>query len=214
MILRDKDKEIIRYIEKYNFITIAQAYDLWFFHRRYGYDSARKRLNQMVESGYLNQQYDMEELYAPKIYYIGDKYRKPSKHMITIMDVYAYITKLGAEIIYFKREESWLEGKYVSDGFIVFKFEAYCFSAFIEVLKSNQVKDMCKNSKFYMKYTEIIESDDSQKKLQSITGLDIQFANPKLIIVDDMIHKNKFEVEGLDIIKVNSKLDGLSMIFI
>jgi hypothetical protein len=211
MILKDKDKEIIRYVEKYGFITIGQAYDIWFSHRRYGYDLSRKRLQQMVDDNYLKQQYDMEEMYAPKIFYIDDKYKKPSKHTILTMDVYAYLVRLGATVIYFKREEEWLDKKYRTDAFIIFTIEGYCYSAFIEVLKSTSSKDITQNSKFQNKYTELVDSKEAQLKIKQITQRDNEFDDAFLIIIDDIKHKYSFSIPNLDkIVVADYKLNGLS----
>jgi hypothetical protein len=215
MILKEKDKEMIRYVEKYGFITIAQAYDIWFSHRRYGYDLARKRMQQMVDDNYLKQQYDMEEMYSPKIFYIEDRYRKPTKSMILVMDVYSYISRIGGAIRYFKREEEWLDKKYRSDAFIVFTMSGFCYSAYVEVLKTTSSKDITNNSKFQTKYNEIVESDEVQDKLKNLFNDTRRFEDPALIIIDDIKHKNELVINNLNkIITVDYKLSGLSKILI
>lgn len=215
MVLKEKDKEIIRYVEQYGFITIAQAYDIWFSHRRYGYDLARKRLQQMVQDNYLKQQYDMEEMYSPKIFHIEDRYRKPTKSMILTMDVYSYITRIGGTIRYFKREEEWLNKKYRSDAFVVFTMEGYCYSAYVEVLNSTSSKDVATNSKFQNKYIEIVQSNEVQGKLRNIFNKSGDYDDPSLIIIDDIKHRNELAIPNLNkIITVDYKLNGLSKILI
>ena len=36
--ITDRDKEIISYVERYGFVTISQAYNMWFSDQTYGYD--------------------------------------------------------------------------------------------------------------------------------------------------------------------------------
>jgi hypothetical protein len=219
--ITNKDVEIIKYIEEFGFITIGQCYEIWYRDRKYGYDLARKELNKLIKAQYLNGYKDTGNIYAEKIFFLEDKFKRPSRSMILVQNVYSELCKLGAEILYFKREEEWLKqennnhGKYRSDGFVIFNLGGYVYSSFIEVIDCfSSVSYNLQKKQLSNKYQDIYDSREATNKIKQITNIDKEFMFPTLLIVDEVDHKSTFEMEDVNIVKTNFKLEKLSTIFI
>jgi hypothetical protein len=216
-----KDVEIIKYVEEFGFITIGQCYEIWYRDRKYGYDLARKELNKLIKEQYLNGYKDTGNIYAEKIFFIQDKYKRPTRSMIIVQNVYSELCKLGAEILYFNREEEWLKsennnhGKYRSDGFVIFNLGGYVYSSFIEVVDCfSTVSYTLQKKQLTTKYIDVLESGEAVDKIKEVTRVNKEFSFPTLLIADEIDHKTDFEIEDINIVKTNFKLEKLSRIFI
>jgi hypothetical protein len=213
MLMGQKDKEIINHVQQYGFITIGQCYLIWFNDRKYGYDIARKHLNKIVQEGYLKNYKPVSNIYAEKVYYSDSKYATPTKSMLISMDVYAELKRLGADIIYFKREERWLEDKYRSDAYTVFNLNRYIFSCCIEVIDSTKLTYLNHKKTFISKYENIYSSDEPLKKMIEITELKRNFDFPTLLVVSE-IGQYDLDIEGINIVYLDYSLQKLSQVFI
>lgn len=214
--LTPRDKSIIFHIEKYGFLTISQAYNIWFNDRKYGYDLARKHLNKCIEAKYIKGYKPVTNIYAEKTFYIEEKYSHPTRSMVITMNAYAELIRLGADIIHFKREEPWLEEdgkyKYRSDAFTVVSIGNNVFSACIEIIDSEKLSYAAQRKHFIAKYTDIYADDEPLKKLMEITHLTRKFSAPKLVIISE-ISKANLEIDGVEIISLDYSLQKLSQIF-
>lgn len=218
--LTKRDKEIIRYIEDNGFITISQCCNMWFADRKYGYDLARKRLAEIERQEYCKS-FINHKIYAPeKIFYIEKKYANPSKHTILTMNAYSEIIKLGADILYFKREQSWLEGKYKSDGFVIFKMDKYVYAVCIETIVGTGVLPyMEQREKLNGKYYEIIYVEDEVQNAVDIVmsnyGINDRInANKCVLIIDEIDHKNPWTVDEVRTYQIHYDMKGIGKILL
>jgi hypothetical protein len=211
---------IFRYVEDYGFITIGQCYEIWYSDKKYGYDMARRELNKIIKEGYLRSYKDSCNVYTEKIFYIEEKFKRPTRSMMLAMNVYAEMCRLGTEVLYFNREEPWLKsdennrGKYRSDGFIIFKLDKYVYSAFIEVIDHNTASYNHQKKLLTTKYTDIYDSGEPIEKIKEVTKVDKDFPFPILLIIDEINHNSVLEIENTNIIFTNFKLEKLSQLFI
>ncbi|HEY8889885.1 MAG TPA: hypothetical protein VIM70_06485 [Clostridium sp.] len=197
--LTSRDKLMIYHIEKYGFITIAQAYSIWWNDRKYGYDLARKRLNQCILLKQIKGFKPVGNIYAEKIFYIETKYATPTKSMIISMNIYAELIRQGAGMIHFKREESWFNGDYRSDAFTIVSLNNSIYSACIEVIDTTKLSYSTHKKALISKYEDIYNNDETVKKLMEITNLDRKFSEPKLIIISEILPKENIEIDEIEI---------------
>jgi len=211
--LTSRDKSMIYHIEKYGFITIAQAYSIWWNDRKYGYDLARKRLNNCIRLKQIKGYKPIGNVYAEKIFYIEEKYATPTKSMIISMNVYAELIRQGAGMVHFKREEDWFDGKYRSDAFTVVSLNNNVYSACIEVVDTTKLSYSAHKKALISKYEKIYEDDETVNKIIDITNLDRRFSEPKLIIITEVLPKQLIEIDDIEIIFLDYSLLKLNQIF-
>lgn len=82
----ERDKKILDHINKYGFVTINQAIDMFFNNLSFAYDIARRRLNKLADCGFVNK--GKISVSNQNIYFINSK---PSYQYILYMD---FICKL------------------------------------------------------------------------------------------------------------------------
>jgi hypothetical protein len=209
--LRIKDRDILRHIEKYGFITINQCATLFYDNIRTSYTGARKRLQRLTE-------YDMASLNDgndekllkywinpssnQKVYSLDG--RRVSQHSIYIMDFYSKFKIYNADILYFVKEKKYMkETDYtiVPDAFCRYVPKGYSKSKLI-VLEVDYTHKTDLN-----KYIEWYESGEIQQKYG---GVDIF---PKILIADEnpqikKIPKNIKEYGKLDIQFIDFKYNN------
>lgn len=130
MILTKRDKEISRYIEDYGSITINQCAKVFYKGNKEPYYQARKRLKILSNSGYLKRY--RQDMKSECVYYFT---KCLGIHDLKVLDVYAELISLGAEITFFKQEYTVAYGdkKYICDGLIELKYNGYFYPLLIEV---------------------------------------------------------------------------------
>lgn len=218
--LNARDAKIIRHIESYGFITISQCYKMFFNNRNYGYDLARKRLAKLQEQGYMFSHIDYLEKCPEKIFYIDETYSTPKRHTIVIMNAFAEMIRLGAEPLFFKREQKWLNGKRRSDGYLLFKINSYIFQLFIEVESATTNKKTSREiivEDFNKKYTDIFSSGEPNELIKSILNLsDNDEINPinRILVIDDVSHIIPWYVDGVTLLQSDISLNKISQILI
>ena len=211
--LTNRDKEMIYHIEKYGFITIAQAYSIWWNDRKYGYDLARKRLNHCIVLKQIKGYKPVGNIYAEKIFYIENKYATPTKSMIISMNIYAELCRQGADIIHFKREENWMNEKYRSDAFAVVSLNNKIYSACIEIIDTTKLSYSVHKKTLISKYEDIYSDDEIENRLVDITNLDRKFSDSKLIIITELLPKTPIEIDEVEIVLLDYSLQKLAQIF-
>ena len=152
-------------------------------------------------------------IYAEKIFYIESKFATPTKSMIICMNAYAELCRQGADMIYYKREESWFDGKYRSDAFTIVSLDNNLYWACIEVIDNEKITYTAQRKHFIEKYEDIYEDDEPIKKLMDITNLDRKFSEPKLIIISEVLPKQPIEIDDIEIISLDFSLLKLNQIF-
>lgn len=199
--ITSRDREIIKYVTKYGYITIAQAYQIWFNDCNYGYDIARKRLTACVENGYLRTTRDFYGATTENIYFIEKDFSTISRHMLLIMDVYAKISKIGGDIKYFKREQNWCERAYRSDAFVIYTFEGFLYSLCVEVLdkgtSTRQNHEITVNN-LTRKYNSVINSEGYKEigKKLNIPEEALDCLKPDLLIIDNITEQRDWNIVG------------------
>lgn len=130
MYLTYRDKSILKFIEKYKSITINQCSKIFFKNCKENYYQARKRLKLLSDNKYL-QRY-RKDMHSETIYYLT---KRLSFHDLKVLDIYAYLINLGAEVKKFKREYTIvLENKeYRLDGFIECIKDGYFYPIIVEI---------------------------------------------------------------------------------
>lgn len=212
--LKERDLKIIRHIEEYGFITIKQAYKIFFTDRRCGYDLARRRLAKLVEQGHMKGYMDYLSTNPEKIFYIDEMYKMPSKHTLLIMDSYAEIVNIGANIIYFKREQRWEITKRRSDGYAIFIMGDYLYEVFIEVIyhigtdRKSRIQDMSR------KYLDIIESNESAPIIHESFKSFVPNVNTVILIVSSSVDDNEIEIDDERVVNVDYRFNGIGNILI
>lgn len=213
-ILQPRDREIIKHVEEYGFITISQACTIYWNDKKYAYDLARKRLDVIENLNYLKS-YKSDEPYSEKIFYIEKKYMNPSKHLILEMNLYAELINIGCNIRYFKREKEWLDGDRRSDVYTLFTFNGYLYSMCAEVVinshKIHSFKDY--QDDLIDKYNSIFNSGEINKLIQEVIKKDINLGT-SVLLIDDIDHVNKWDLENIPSHQVDFSLKHLSKILV
>lgn len=162
MYLKNRDKEIIKFIEEYGSITINQCSNIFYNHCSQKYDLSRKRLKLISENGYIKR--NRKSMIDETVYYMK---RKLTDHKLKVIDVYSRLFSKGIKVREFKMEYVVNIGKVVSgkeksyrlDGFLEFEYKGYFYSFIIEVDKTHQTSkrklvDIYESGYFQNKYKE------------------------------------------------------------
>lgn len=218
--LRERDVAIIRYIEKYGFITISQCTKMFFSDKTYGYDLARKRLAKLEKQGYFYSNLDILSNQPEKVFYIGEKNSTPTKHTILSMNVYSEIIRLSGEIIYFKKEQNWLNGTRRSDAYVLFKINDYIYQVFVEVEGGSSNKKYSRDDivlDMSDKYSSIIESGEPKRFANTLLDLPEDYnlnLTTRILIIDNVRHSIDWQVPNQVVIQLDFTMSKFSQILI
>ncbi|KGM93389.1 hypothetical protein IRP63_14985 (plasmid) [Clostridium botulinum] len=196
------DKAILRYIEQSRFCTAKQISKIFYKSSSQGEAIARRRLNRMVEAEYLRV-YKTKKFNNRNIYIFDTKKNKnlrPSLHDVTILDYQAELIYSGADIIYFRPNQYWMNGTVRSDGFCIFKFNEKIYYNLIEVVVNH-------NDDNFKKYDMLYPTNEIQNICEG------EF--PELIIIDSVVHKKDFEFNNdINYKKIDLDLNDFPKIFL
>lgn len=181
--LVQRDKDILRFVEKYGGITIYQCAKMYFKNAKHSYDLARKRLKKIYDMGLLK--YYTNKMTDERVYYID---RKLSPHDIYVYNFYAELIYYDAVIHEFIHEPRWMGNKYRSDGFFKFSFNGIMRIACVEV-------DLTHNTNFD-KYIEIYESNEIQEKYGGF---------PMIVVIND--EAIEYSNDYFDVVALDYKLN-------
>ncbi len=126
--LRERDREILNYINEYKGITIKQASRLFYKDVKCKYDRARKRLKQLEEQNIL-QSY-ISKFNNEKVYYLD---KKLSAHDLYVLELYSLLIENNCEILEFKTQPLYLKKQIRPDAFIKFRHDNLIYLIFVEV---------------------------------------------------------------------------------
>lgn len=193
MYLKDNDRNIMKHIEKYGFITTKQTELIFYRNHRCSYKEACRRLKILRDNNLIIKTICSNAL---EYVYVLDSKKNPSRHSILLMDFYAKLINLGCEIINFYKEYNWFTKKR-SDGFIEFKFgKIECCPYIIEV-------DFSHKTNIDNKYIPILDSHILQDKYKKEYGIEM-FPKICIISMDDNQQYNGF----FNVVFLNDKLDN------
>jgi hypothetical protein len=193
-----KDRQILRHIEEYSFITLEQARLIAFPDMRRGYEYVRTRIQRLCK---VERRLKVIHNTALKLNLYVDidadvKKIPNSPHRIYLMDFYCKLTASGCNIDKFDLEKQWMDGKYRSDALCIYEYGGYKFRNLIEVNKSNNTLDL---DRFDIVKDEIIKSCEG-------------FV-PRLILIDDRTHKD-YSTKVYQVIRLDYSLKNFSEIFL
>lgn len=178
--LVQRDKNILRYLEEYHSITIAQCGQIFFNESIHYYDLARKRLKIIEDMGLIK--HYTNRVTKEKVYYIE---KKLSPHDLYLMNFYASLKFHKIEISEFIKECKFQEGKIRADGFFRFKCGGYERIVIVEV-------DMTHSTNI-KKYEELYDTKEPQTRYGAF---------PLVVIIGGLGNRtyktDKFDIEYLD----------------
>lgn len=191
--ITSRDRDIIDFVGRYRSITIDQCKKVFMPGCTSGYKIAQRRLNKLVESGYLKVgKTDTNE----NVYYTE---KKLSYHDLLVNSFYAALMQCGAKNTVFSRTQKWLEGKLISDGFFSYDYGQYTFYNILEVCLSRKKLSMDLYEKLY-------KSGEAHELCKGIF--------PRLIIMDDAYHREDIYKSSLfPVIQVHYDLSNIPLIF-
>ena len=201
MRVTEKDRKIYKFIDKEGFATVKQIGNVFFNDITYKNELAKKRLNCLVEHGYIKQSKSVN--CNQHIFYTDDKFKKQTYHNIVVMDLYSKFNEMrNLNIIDFKREKSWGtgKGKVVSDAFLSVSYNGMIRSYVVEVQASN---NPWKNSINKYANVEIL-----QEMVNECGGV-----YPVMIFVDEISHNVDVLGTPYKIIQVDMNLTDFPLIF-
>lgn len=157
MYLTNRDKEILKFIEKYGSITINQCSKIFFTKNKEAYYQSRKRLKILSDNKYL-QRY-RQDMRSECVYYSE---KKLSFHDLRVLDAYANLMSTGADIREFIREYIITCGskEYRVDGLIECVYQGFFYPILIEIdythfTSTNKLLDIYNSNFFQNKYKDM-----------------------------------------------------------
>lgn len=191
MRITEKDRKIYKFIDKVGFATVKQIGSTFFNDITYKNELAKKRLNCLIEHGYIKQAKSVN--CNQHIFYSDDKFKRQTYHNIVVMDLRSKFNEMRkVDIISFEREKVWGSGsgKVISDAFISISYEGKIRSYIVEVQASN---NLWKNS-----INKYANQDILQEMVNASGGV-----FPTMIFVDEISHNMDslgapYEIKQLD----------------
>ena len=196
--ITEKDRLILRHIEKYSFVTLEEAKNIAFPDMKRGYEYVRTRLQRLVK---VEKRLKIIQNSALKLKLFVDidadiKKIPTSPHRIYLMDFYCKLIAAGAIVEKFDLEREWMNRTLRSDALIVYNYGGFKFRNLVEVNKSNNSLDL---DRFDAAKDEIMHACD---------GL-----LPRMILIDDRTHKN-YTTKIYTVIRLDYSLKNFSEIFL
>jgi hypothetical protein len=138
---------MLKHLEKYNGFTIIQAGLMFFPKTRLNYDYARKRLCLLHERGLVRRY--TSDITDEYIYYDYDAKKPPREHEIFAMMPYSLLKYYDANILYYKRDQRFMNDKIRPDAFMIFEFNGIKKAIILEVnlgheAEIQRLEDFCK----------------------------------------------------------------------
>lgn len=149
--LTRRDREILTFIEDYKSITLNQAQYIFF---NGNYECARRRLKQLENMNFIK---SLPNALLNSKTYFNIKLLKD--HDLLTIEFISSIKKLGANIIEFKTQPTYLDKKIRPDAKIVFEYNDNVYFVLLEV----DLHHYTSNSKM-QRYEELYKSGELQEE--------------------------------------------------
>lgn len=199
MRITDKDRSIYKLIDEVGFATVKQIGSIFFNDITYKNELAKKRLNCLIEHGYIKQAKSVN--CNQHIFYTDDKLKRQTYHNIIVMDLYVKFNEMRKlEILHFEREKRWDNGKVISDAFISVSYNGNIKSYIVEVQAS---KNLWKSS-----VNKYANQDVLEEMAEACGGV-----LPTMIFVDEICHKIDDPNIPFEIVQVDMNLTDFPLIF-
>lgn len=192
------DKKIYKFIEDFGFATVKQIANIFFNNITYKNELAKKRLTCLIEHNLVDKAKSIN--CSQHIFYSDDKYKRQTIHSIIIMDFYTKFIEEGIDVLEFKREKRWNNGKVISDAFITVKYNNKIQSFILEVQTSNNT---------YKKNISKYLDEDVRKEI-------IDYCHgffPVIVHVDDVEHNVEEFKDKLQIVQLETNLKRFVLLF-
>lgn len=152
--ITSRDKQILRWMEKYNAITINQAKTLFFNGR---YDNARRRLRLLEQQDVISS-YTLRET-KEKVYFWE---KKLSFHDLYVLDYLTKLVELGCELVDVIIKPHYLNNTLIPDAFVKFSYKGDLYLTFLEVDYKHATEDL----KFKSSYERLYREKDDHIEFQ------------------------------------------------
>lgn len=198
--ITDNDIKIANYIESVGLCTAKQIAKIFYKDRNQGQAIARRRLKKLTECNYLYIK-SMPYLNNTNIYIYNSKKNKNLKltlHKIILLDYYAELLYHDVKMKYFKKDQTWQNGKIKSDGFFVFDFNNKTYLHLIEVAITNFSPHSIE------KYNKLYYSNQLQNTFNKF---------PTVIVIDNGNHFNKVN-SPIKFVHLDTKLNDFFKVFV
>ncbi|WP_075857439.1 hypothetical protein [Clostridium perfringens] len=179
--LRERDYNILRFIEKYNAISLKNTCSIFFDgeykNEDYRYRVAARRMQTLEKKGIL-QSY-RNSYTDEKIYYTNNKI---SPHSVFIQDFWRKLLELDFNVLEFNTNVSLMNGQLKPDAFVLAKYDDILVNYFLEV-DLNHYTDKSKLIRYEMFYKsdELTELCEGRKPCLIITrpthGRDLRYSS-------------------------------------
>lgn len=179
--LRERDYNILRFIEKYGAISLKNACRIFFTgeykSEEYRYRVTARRLQTLENKGIL-QSY-RNSYTDEKIYYTN---KKLSPHSVFIQDFWRKLLELDFNVLEFNTNVSLMNGQLKPDAFVLAKYDDILVNYFLEV-DLNHYTDKSKLIRYEMFYKsdELTELCGTRKPCLIITrpthGKDLRYSS-------------------------------------
>jgi len=205
LFLTNEDREILLFVELYGSISITQCQNMFYNRQGRGYEMSRLHLSKMVKYSKLS--VFKEKFTNKNVYYMT---KQPTYHGILALDYLSNLIKNGATINYFKQEQPWINKKYKSDAYCMYTLGDRVLFDIVEVVRTKSVE--------IDKYIAIFDSGEAHELnsnlYRQLSGKGINVF-PRLIIIDDVQHKNEvFVNEEVKVIQLDFQLNNFTRVFL
>lgn len=197
MILTKRDREILRFVEEYGSITIDQCRKIFFKGNKYDYYQSRMRLKLLSDNNILKRY--RADMRSEVVYYLE---KRLSIHDLKVLDVYAELIQLDADIQYFKREYiiDAFKKQYRADALVEFVYNGYWYPLIIEIdythyTSEKKILDIYNSNYFQKKYKELDEN-----------------IFPKILLVRPIIPKEKIKSDLFEVLYIDFELNGFEKV--
>lgn len=201
--LRERDYNILRFIEKYKAISLKNACRIFFDgeykSEEYRYRVAARRLLTLENKGIL-QSY-RNSYTDEKIYYTN---KKISPHSVFIQDFWRKLLELDFNVLEFNTNVSLMNGQLKPDAFVLAKYDDILVNYFLEVdlnhytdkskliryemfYKSDELTELCGTRKPCLIITRPTHSKDIRlsSKLFDTVYTDLKYTNLERFLFED-----------------------------
>lgn len=144
--IKDRDREVLKWIEDYKAITLRQATELFFGGN---YKGASRRLGQLEDMELLKSY--TSKATKEKVYYQN---KKVNDHRLYIYDYLKELKKLGCKLLDMNIEPQYLNGNIRPDAFVLFKYGKYKYLTLLEVDYTHYTDNIKMNTLYEKLYTE------------------------------------------------------------
>lgn len=202
MIVNDNDRVILRYLEKWDYITASQATYLLGRKTEGQKKYILKRLNFLADNGYIVKNDFPRNFFGDNkenIYSSKKLKEYPNQHTLILMSYICYLHGFFKGIEVIGREFDWKPIKVKSDALICFKYRGSYYYQIVEVVNSTHVDN------FY-KYLELYKANIFQDMVEAEIF-------PLIVVIDNRHRRFDYEkYKPLQFVFLDKNFNGFDKI--